>query len=172
MNPDVDMMDPDALLESDDDSGRPGTTRRQRAAAAVSARTQTDTVTTCDQSTATQQDSSLQEGNLKRAFSLSAMRRQIKNIECNNTDSESDSDVFNADPCQGASHTPQSLPTLPVEYEMIRAARANGHRVVCLGGPPSLKREWAPANRLGVWQFSGARGQAYSECVQHSQYAG
>jgi hypothetical protein len=107
MNPDVDMEDPDALLASDDEAARPGATRRQRAAAA----TQTDIIATCDQSTATQPDSSLQEGNLKRAFSLSAIRRQIKNIECNNTDSESDSEVFNTDPCQGASHTPQSLPT-------------------------------------------------------------
>jgi hypothetical protein len=99
MNPDVDMEDPDALLASDDE--RPGTAKRQSAAAA----TQTDPIATCDQSTATQPDSSLQEGKLKRAFSLSAIRRQIKNIECNNTDSESDSEVFNTDLCQGASHT-------------------------------------------------------------------
>jgi hypothetical protein len=45
MNPDVDMEDPDALLASDDDTGRPGTVRRQRAAAA----TQTDIIATCDQ---------------------------------------------------------------------------------------------------------------------------
>jgi hypothetical protein len=41
-----------------------------------------------------------------------------------------------------------------VEYEMVRAARANGHRVTMLGGPPSIKREWAPAHTgLGSGSF-------------------
>jgi hypothetical protein len=41
-----------------------------------------------------------------------------------------------------------------VEYEMVRAARANGHRVTTLGGPPSIRREWAPAHTgLGSGSF-------------------
>jgi hypothetical protein len=72
--------------------------------------------------------------------------KSVSDIENSINDNESDleNDVF-SDHLQGSARAPAIEIKLPVEYDMVRAARANWQQVNILGGPLGLNRVWAPA---------------------------